>query len=248
METTPTTSTCSYCNSNIELAVQPTMTLLCNHLVHSYCFIRVMCQDSPRFLNCPLSTCNAPLTNEALITELALPNHGHGHGHGHGLTHNQIIMQAEGELSGAELSEDTITQNIYEQYTTNEEFKAEIKAYHKQLLSTTTASNKLIKLVKERRKQLFTSLAEIKATIKESMKQNISSLRTSDIYKNFIKERRKYLNLSKKLEGAPNNISPRRLYYAFKGKPGFSRWPHLRGWRLSTHYLLNCSFYFRVRA
>ena len=235
-----TPSICSYCNSNIELATQPITTLLCNHIVHSYCFIRVMCQDSPRFLNCPLSTCNAPLTNEALIAELALPNHG--------LTHNQIIMQTEAELSGAELSEDTITQNIYEKYNTNEEFKAEIKAYHKQLLSTTAASNKLTKLVKERRKQLFISLAEIKATIKESMKQNISSLRTSDIYKNFIKERRKYLKLSNQLVGEPNNISPRRLYYAFKGKPGFSRWPHhLRGWRLSTHYLLNGPFYFRVR-
>jgi len=235
-----TASICSYCNSNIDVGLQPTTILLCNHVVHTYCFLRVMCQDSPRFLNCPFPTCNAPLTNEALIAELAPPNHG--------LTHNQIVLQAEGELSGAELSEDTITQNIYQKYNTNEEFKAEIKAYHKQLLSTNTASNKVMKLVKERRKQLFTSLAEIKATIKESMKQNISSLKTSDIYKNFIKERRKYLNLSNKLEGEPNNISPRRLYYAFKGKPGFARWPHLRGWRLSTHYVLNGPFYFRVRA
>ena len=184
--------------------------------------------------------CNAPLTNETLIAELTAPTHGH--------THNQIVLQAEATLSGAELADDTITQNIYEKYNTNEEFKAEIKAYYKQLLSTSAASNKVIKLVKQRRKQLFTSLEEIKATIKESMKQNISSLRTTEVYKNFIKERRKYMKLSKTLTGEPNNISPRRLYYAFKGKPGFARWTYLRSWKLSTHYVLNGSFYFRVRA
>jgi hypothetical protein len=236
-----------YCNSNIELATQPITTLLCNHLVHSYCFLRVMCQDSPRFLHCPLPTCNAPLANEALIAEITPTLNGNGHPHG--LTHNQMVLQAQGDVDDDQPLDDNMIENaLYQRYNNNAEFREEIKAYHKQVISTNAAVNKLMKLVATRKKQLFTSLQEIKATIKESMKQNISSLKSTDIYKNYMRERCKYLKLCKKLEGSGLNINSRRLYYAFKGKPGFSRWPYIRGWRLAKNYYVKNEFRFRVTA
>lgn len=206
---------CHYCDTVIE-EDHPETTLLCNHSVHTYCFLRLMLQDSPRYIQC--GVCHTPLV---------LPSMIHG-------TNNVDIVYTNTEaqdISGVNPTPNTthtiLTSQIIDLLNTNAEFKKDAKRYQEQQFKT-VAARKAAQTIRKQKYKLFrNALSELKYAMELKKKEFKSSLKGSMEYKTYEKEARKCQTLYKKLRETYPIIPEDEIYFKhiLSKKRGFTRWP-----------------------
>lgn len=214
---------CDYCNHPI-VETEPTSVLLCLHRVHTTCFLKANCADSPRFLQCP--TCHGPLTPPDFL---------------------QTFIQADTPTADfaddVPIAETGPHVNVLEMYNTQEEFKKAVKAYHKQLVKASSTQSKLRKAIRERR-QLFRQHVEVvREAIAEESRTQQELLKQSDIMKDALKETRKLKKLASDIR-TTYHVGPYHLKTKLADQPGLRRWPHC--YRHPTT-LVKYAFILRIR-
>ena len=208
--------TCHYCDTAIEEG-NPKTTLLCDHSVHTYCFLRVMLQESPNFILC--GVCNAPLVTTTMLINVLNTEDTN-------INMNTNIV--EQDISGAnQINLANLTSQITDLLNTNAEFKKGVKSYQEQQFKATHARKSAQTVRKQKYKLFRNALSELKYAMELKKGEFKSSLKGSMEYKNYEKEARKCLAVYKKLrETYP--ILPEDVVY-FKHivskRRGFTRWP-----------------------
>lgn len=211
-------SLCDYCHLALQEG-EATSTLLCMHKVHTTCFLKANCTDSPRYLQCP--TCQGPLCPPALLQTFAalgvLDNDGAQSDHGGSV-------------------------NILEMYNEQETFRTFIKSYHKQLCKVSKIQASLNRLIREEKKKFQENMAEIKEAIQQESKTHQKKIETTDIFKEYCREHRKYILLHNELQNT-YHLNRYQLKHHLENLPGLRRWPFPYNRRRN---LLKYAFFLRI--
>ena len=214
-------SLCKYCTLPISDDIAQT-ELLCSHTVHTRCFIKETCRDSPRYLRCP--SCQEALTPEDMLVELGVETSNHS------VSNYDIESEAD------------MYDSIRESVQNNPELYADVKNYYEAQRKLGATLPKM-KSELARRKRVFNEAIQ---TLKDTLKQEVfvakAAAKTAEEYKNHVRATAK-LASAERIIHEKYGLRPARVRKAMNGQPGFTHfYKRGRQWRSGLYWIFRRAF------